>query len=64
MKSTGYILILMAIGFLLLIIIIPVTLGHYKPACVLAVLREIHDLYVGCSATITADESTFSYLFY
>lgn len=54
----------MAIAFLLLIIIIPVTLGHYKLACVLAVLREIHDLYVGCSATITADESTFSYLFY
>ena len=54
----------MAIVLLLLIIIIPVTLGHYKLACVLAVLRGIHDLYGRCLATITADESTYSYLFY
>jgi len=63
MKSTGHVLIFIAIVLLLLIIIIPVTLGHYKFACVLAGLRKIHDLYVGCLATITAYESTFSYLF-
>lgn len=64
MKSTGYFLIFMAIVLLLLIIISPMRLGQYKLTCVLAVLREINDLYVGCLVTITADESTFSYLFY
>lgn len=46
------------------LITIPGTFGHYKFACVLAVLRDIRVLYVGCLATIKADESTFSCLFY
>lgn len=55
MKCTGYILIFMAIVLLLLSIISPMTLGHYKLTCVLAVLREINDCYVGCLVTITGD---------
>lgn len=42
----------------------PVTLGHYKFACVPAVLRDIHDLYVGCLASVKAAESTSDFLFY
>lgn len=41
----------------------PVSLGHYKLACVPAVLRKIH-LYLGCLATVKADESVSGYLFY
>lgn len=41
-----------------------VTLGYYKFVCVLAVLREIRDLCMGCLASVKADESTSGYLFY
>lgn len=56
MKNAEYVLILMVIVYYCCFYYYyPVTLGHYKLACVLAVLREIQYLYVGCLTTVKAD---------